>query len=211
MATAITYLYQDSSGIRYIGQTIKPMAVRHRCHRAVAKKSQWHFYRWWRQQPSEPQPVIVGIHSSEQAALETERELIALARVLGEPLTNTADGGSAGPTGMVHSAETREKISRALRGRPAWNKGRNVWSDEERKRIGEQTRGRVVSEETRAKMGASRSGERNPLARLDTQKVQEMRVLRDQGMTYRAIAQVMGVNTTTAHRALTGVTWKAAP
>lgn len=44
--------------------------------------------------------------------------------------------------GGRQSEEVRKKISEAGKGRIPWNKGKQVWSDEDKKRIGEQNRSR---------------------------------------------------------------------
>lgn len=60
-----------------------------------------------------------------------------------------------------------------------------------------------------ARHGRSPVGERNPQARLDTTKVEQMRHLRaDTGASFRKIGRMFGVTTMTAYRAFTGQSWR---
>ncbi len=61
--------------------------------------------------------------------------------------------------GGRQSEEVRKKIGLAGKGRIPWNKGKQVWSDDDKKRIGEQNRSRgPQSKETIAKRVAKTTG-----------------------------------------------------
>ena len=57
--------------------------------------------------------------------------------------------------GDVRSEEGKQRQIASLKGKPAWNRGKEVWSAEERARISEQLRSRKVSDATREKMRIS--------------------------------------------------------
>lgn len=59
-----------------------------------------------------------------------------------------------------------------------------------------------------ARHGTRMDGERNPMARLDRASVAQMRSLRATGRTFKSIASQFGVSAMTAHRAITGGSWK---
>lgn len=56
--------------------------------------------------------------------------------------------------------------------------------------------------------GTRMYGERNPMARLTREAVEQMRELRAAGRTFKSIARQFGVAPMTAHRAITGGSWK---
>ena len=61
--------------------------------------------------------------------------------------------------GGRQSKEVRKRISEAGKGRTPWNKGKNIWSDEQRKKIGELTKSRgPQSPKTIAKRIAKTTG-----------------------------------------------------
>lgn len=74
--------------------------------------------------------VIIRDGLTEEEAFVLEKIFIkAIGREKdGGPLVNKTDGGE-GVSGHVHSAETRKKLSEALKGRPGWNKGVPVTED----------------------------------------------------------------------------------
>lgn len=83
--------------------------------------------------------------SSEGTAFELERGLIKCLRHMGVELVNLTDGGE-GPLGRITSAQTKEKLSAALRGKPIGRKG--------------VPRG-PMSQETKDKLSAIAQGRRN--------------------------------------------------
>lgn len=56
--------------------------------------------------------------------------------------------------------------------------------------------------------GTTASGERNGMARLTREAVEQMRGLRATGRTFKSIAKQFGVAPMTAHRAIIGRSWK---
>jgi hypothetical protein len=69
-----------------------------------------------------PDVQILAHWDTEQEALDHEQLLISCFRDLGYKLCNLSDGGK-GNAGIQMSDETKEKISVAKKGTPAWNKG----------------------------------------------------------------------------------------
>ena len=115
---------------------------------------------------------------------KTEEERRAISeRMMGHPvseenrrkLSEIKKGNTYGSKnkGRKASEETRRKLSESHKGQVPWNKGIQTgvvpWnkgispSEETRRKISEANKGRVLTEETRGRMSASRSGERNPL------------------------------------------------
>ena len=96
--------------------------------------------------------IKVKIHEnlSEVVAHKYEMALIAaIGRGVKGPLVNLTDGGD-GVTGLLHTPETRAKLSMAQRGKKA--------SQEARKNMSAAGVGRKFSPETRAKISAASKG-----------------------------------------------------
>lgn len=70
---------------------------------------------------------------------------------------NISVGGESGNSGVKMSDATKHKISEALKGRQAWNKGKSM-SYETRKKMSETRKGVRLSDEIRAKMSESKKG-----------------------------------------------------
>jgi hypothetical protein len=103
----------------------------------------------------------------ENLVFQKERELIAQYRILENvSLCNILDGGEGytAPKGSRHcSEETRKKISEAKKGKPL--------SPEHRQAM----KGRVVSKETREKLGKIRRGAKHDTSEETRQKIREAR------------------------------------
>ena len=92
--------------------------------------------------------VILVNNISEDKAFELEKEFI---RQIGrENLVNLTDGGD-GVSGLAHSEETRQKISKAKKGKKSPNFGKQH-SAETRQKISKAKKGKQLSEEHRAKI-----------------------------------------------------------
>jgi NUMOD3 motif len=124
--------------------------------------------------------VILSRDLPENQSFELEKAFIkAIGRKkYGGPLVNMTDGGE-GVTGLVHSAETREKQSAANRGKkkspeqiaavragllasPNWYKFAHRrgwrWSEEDKERFSAAKRGKKLSEEHIRALSDSRNG-----------------------------------------------------
>ena len=79
--------------------------------------------------------------------------------------------GGYGNLGFSHSTETREKISRSLKGRPSHNKGK-PHSPETRRKIGDAQLGKTMPKESRKKMSLSAKN-RPPMSNETRRKISE--------------------------------------
>ena len=138
-------------------------------------------------------------------------------------LCNITKGGD-GVLGLIHTKESKEKMSDA-------NKGK-VISEYHKKKISECHKGKVVSEETRAKMSEKSIGEKNPMygkkrseyaklvtglktsgelngsSKLNNKSVLEIRELSSNGLSQRKIASIFNISKSSVAFILKGVTWK---
>jgi len=117
------YIYglhlKESTRIRYVGQTVNPSLrlTRHKTD-ALHDSRHAHFpvYRWIRKHgPNRIQMTILEVTSLDEVD-KAERAWIAKFRQEGTRLLNISEGGSAPARGVSPSAETRKKISLALKG-----------------------------------------------------------------------------------------------
>lgn len=91
----------------------------------------------------------VAMALDDELALLAEVERISQLRRLGVRLVNMTDGGD-GMAGHIKSAESREKVRRALTGKAK--------TEAHRRRLSEVCKGRTLSEETKRKIGARAAG-----------------------------------------------------
>lgn len=120
------YKLEDAAGaIRYIGYTIKPLSERLQRHLSEAKRGgSFHRLTWLRSLSISPKIALIEeclIAEKENR----ERHWISLARAYGCRLVNSTPGGEGLGCGADHPMfgrrlrlESREKIGKALRGRP---------------------------------------------------------------------------------------------
>lgn len=102
--------------LRYVGKTERSLAKRFREHRRNARKnSSIHLYCWWRSLSREPVVEVVEECTTTAELNEAERFWIVQFKALGFRLVNHSDGGE-GQRGLKHTPETKEKISRAIKG-----------------------------------------------------------------------------------------------
>lgn len=178
--SALTYAYADGVGIRYVGKTCDRLRYRHAHHAHEARKgTRRYLYNWWRKQPVEPQPVLLGVHPTNEDAIQTEREVIALARALGEPLTNATEGGE-GVLGLRHSEASRARMSAAQRMRTKQPHAGRSHTAEARERI------------SQTKTGASPAWNKGHLC-VEGDNLRRAIELRQQGWSYQRIADELPV------------------
>lgn len=106
---------------RYVGQTTKSLLDRIACHMAPSSiREKTPRGAWLRElaaaglRPTARLLRVVGAAGAD----EGERTEIARLRAEGAPLVNVVGGGFGGTLGVSPSPETRERISRAQRGKP---------------------------------------------------------------------------------------------
>lgn len=119
------------SNIRYVGLTKKAIDKRlaeHVYEANYPKRNKSHRTHWFKSLADEGlYPVIYPLEVvDEEAAPLCEQQWIARLRLLGCQLVNGTEGGET----SRQTAESRAKMSAALKGRPG-----RVWTDEERQKL----------------------------------------------------------------------------
>ena len=168
------YVYQhrrnDTNAIFYVGK-----GKGYRCNQKTGRNIYWH--RVVDKHGYSIEKVVTGL--DEELALLAEYELIDQYKRLNFVLSNLSEGGEgtsgykftpeqranvkAAHLGKKHSAETKAKMSAAKKGKLPNNTGK-VYKMKEpmplelRLRLGEQRRGRVMSEESSAKKSMATKG-----------------------------------------------------
>lgn len=102
--------------IRYVGKTARSVEVRLNEHRFNAKTSKTHLYCWWRALGVEPVIGVLEKYNSEAEASVGEMIWIKALKETDARLVNHSDGGE-GQTGLKHTQETKDKISKAGKGK----------------------------------------------------------------------------------------------
>lgn len=99
---------------------------------------------------------ILKIFHTEEDAFNYERTIVT-EELTSDPLCYNLSTGGMG--GRKHHAETCKIMSEKAKGRTPWNKGRAIWSDEQKLQISYNSKNRPPqSEETRQKRIQSRKG-----------------------------------------------------
>ena len=168
------YVYQhrrnDTNAVFYVGK-----GKGYRCNQRTGRNIYWH--RVASKHGFSVEKVITDL--DEELSLLAEYELIDQYKRLNFALSNLADGGegssgykftpdqietlSAAHVGKKHSAETKAKMSAAKKGKPPNNLGK-VYKMKEpmplelRLKLGEQRRGRIMSEESSRKKSLATKG-----------------------------------------------------
>lgn len=147
----------ESGDVRYVGWSIDPRS-RLKSHIKVAKNGRENNHRtnWIKSLLRRGAvPVLEVLETGIIDFTSAERAWISHFREMGCNLTNGTDGGE-GMLGFRPSAETKEKIASALRGRPG-NKGA-VIEEWHKARVAEANRKRVWTAEQKAALSARRKG-----------------------------------------------------
>lgn len=146
------YILSDGDGpVRYVGKTVQPLLCRLSSHRSAAKRGKDRRSRWICSARD------LRIHLVDEVAgsgSPQERELIASLRALGTPLVNHTDGGE-GALGRVWSPEARERIASKLRGRTAAPR-----SAETRAKLSAALKGRAIPPHVREAQLAAVTGKK---------------------------------------------------
>jgi group I intron endonuclease len=99
---------------------------------------------------------IIAVYDNELDAFNKEAELVT-EDVVNDPLSYNLS--TVGLGGRTHSTRSKQQMSANMKGRIPWNKGVQMWSDEDRKRIGELTKKRPPqSEKTKRKRALANTG-----------------------------------------------------
>lgn len=143
--------------IRYIGQTTGRLDKRLIHHHYDSKRlSTIHKSNWIRSVVDSCYEVVISPIETNAEWGAAEIKWIKFYRDKGVDLVNTTDGGE-GVIGYVRDAAWRLRRSELIKGRPSGNSGKKL-SEEQRRKISEAQRGRVITPEQRAKISASLKG-----------------------------------------------------
>jgi len=168
------YVYQhrrnDTNAVFYVGK-----GKGYRCNQKTGRNIYWH--RVANKHGFSVEKIVTDL--DEDLALLVEYELIDQYKRLNFALSNLSDGGEgssgykftpeqienlkAAHVGKKHSAETKAKMSAAKKGKPPNNIGKTYKMKEPmplelRLRLGEQRRGRIMSEESSKKKSLATKG-----------------------------------------------------
>lgn len=171
--TAIGYCYVtycSVTGQFYIGKKQSPKFVDTYYGSGAAVK-------YWKVQKYVLEHWPISWANDKQELLNQERTWVTAGKkITNDNCTNVYPGGAPAMLGRKHSPETIQKIresAKRVKHQPmsqatkdkisAANKGKHSMTPEQRAAVGDFHRGRKRSAETRAKIGASKSGENSPL------------------------------------------------
>lgn len=163
----------DTLELRYVGQTIRPLEVRLRRHRAARGNS--HLRNWLAKRPVS----IIALERNPADLDAAEIRWIAAMRAEGARLLNLTDGGEGGTfTGRTHTIESRAKMAVAhtgLKHTPETrarmsntSAGHHRHTAASREKLRGAALGRTHSLETRAKLRVASLGNQNWLGRKHT-------------------------------------------
>ena len=165
MSNFIIYALSDprfsEEPIRYVGLSTKGLErpFQHWKHEKLLNRHD-HCHAWIRSVIRDgfiPKIEILEEVSSKENLPSAERFWIASFRLAGFDLTNMNDGGEGqlNPDASVRKRQSEANIGNT-NGKA--NRGKKLWSDEQKRRIGDQHRGKKDSEETRKKRSESHKG-----------------------------------------------------
>lgn len=169
-----TYLYvktHNVTGLRYFGKTVgDPYSY---------SGSGKHWLRHLRKHGNDVTTEVIGYFLCPE---ECEKEALTFShdnQIVESPqwanmiVENGLDGGATGRTNYPPmTEETRKRLSKSLRGRVPWNKGkkgvtpgnRKPRTEEQKAKLRETNLGKKLSQETRKKMSRARKGKPRPEA-----------------------------------------------
>lgn len=194
--------------VRYVGKSHRTARRRLRRHLAPCYlRGHTHKERWIRRLMRlglEPRIIVLERCSSPESLSAREIWWIARYRALGADLTNATPGGDGG--GAPHTEESKEKIRRALLGKPK--------TEQHRINSGLGQRGRRASAQTRAKLSAARRGRHpeprfgpnNNKTKLSEEAVAEIRRLKGT-VSQRLLGIRFGVSKTAIRYVQQGRNW----
>ena len=120
-------------------------------------------------------------------------------------------------TGVKMPEERRQKISNALKGKKSWNKGLSKLNNDSLKKMAENILGennpfygKQHSDETKEKIKQSRKSSNANLlkAKLDWEKVRQIRKMKEEGLSNRKLGLLFGVSSTTIYLIVHHIMWK---
>lgn len=147
---------------RYVGQTTKPLRDRVACHMAPSSIREGTPRGAWLRELAgaglRPTARLLRVTDAARAD-DGERAEIARLRAEGAPLVNVVGGGFGGTLGLSPSPETRERISRAQRGKPRGPMPREAVERAVAKRRGRKRSPEAIEATAAAKRGTKHTPE----------------------------------------------------
>jgi group I intron endonuclease len=232
MTCGIYKITNKQTGKFYIGSSVN-VEKRWRAHRWRLRSgihANQHLLSAWEKYGEQSFTFSILQEVEEEMLLDVEQQVIDESGCLNKKVGyNKAPFAGSPMKGRKHSKETKEKIAKTSAGRKhteetkakirAGNKGKHV-SEETRRRLSESKKGIILphmfnspSQETRKKLSEyakTRTGAKNPNARLTEEQVKEIRELFANGtkLTNPQVAEMYGVSLSTIKRVKYGVSWR---
>lgn len=136
--------------IRYVGKTVKKLNDRLKNHIWESKQLACYRHKWidkLTKYDLKPEIKILDIVPKEEWQF-WESYWIEQMNVWGFNLTNSTPGGDGFDwTGRVHKQESKDKMSKAKKNKPSWNKGKNL-TDEHKMKLSKSHFGKKLSKES---------------------------------------------------------------
>jgi len=164
----IVYALTDENGqVRYVGRSIRgtKRPKQHGAPSNLGRDRSTHKSRWimsMQKRGLKYGYVILSELPTIEDMYQAEKYWISfMISLMGDSLTNATMGGEREMRRNPISEETRERLSKSHLGKPNPRKGLKVWSEEQRRAIGDKQRGikkGPQSEETKAKLSAIHMG-----------------------------------------------------
>lgn len=179
-----------TNGLKYIGQTNRPLEARWKAHLSKARfGSSTFFHKHIRESGEESFKAELLCEVAAEDADRIESEYISSLRTAESEFGyNRVLVGIKGPrneeyrkelsarmignqrgAGHKRSEEHKEAISKAHSGKPSWALGKK-FSDEHKARIGAASKGRRLSEDAKARIGAANRGRVRTAQSIEKQK-----------------------------------------
>lgn len=202
------------SEVRYVGQTVRTAAWRLKRHVEATHSKRGPMYpinHWIRAVEARGARVVAVELVSDAEWNTSETAEIRRLRATGADLLNCTDGGDGH---AFVSAETRQRMSAASKGRPKTREHRRRISAGHKARLAdpaarEELRLRHVGLKRSAATRAKLSGENNPMAKLTAATVVQMRAAYRSGHSVSAIADAHGCGYPACYAAVKGLTWQS--
>lgn len=174
--TVYAFAHPDTAQVHYIGVTTHTPRTRYAQIKYGYKRGQFQEVGAWLVSLGDREPNIITLEAATPDGINGEKRWIALFREMGAPLLNKSAGGQ-GTNGVLHSEAWKQNNSKIQTGRKR-------------------------SEETKAKIAASKVGkarpdlaERNKSNRgLSPEDLIEIRVMLDEGYSMKDIGTSFGVS-----------------
>ncbi len=164
-----TLSHPITNEIRYIGKTVKNLSQRLKNHIWESKKQTCHRHNWINKLLKEglkPKIELIDV-VHEDNWIFWEMYWIEQFKAWNFNLINETPGGDGYDwTGRTHKNESKEKMSKAKKGLPTWNKGKNL-TKKHKNKLSKAHSGKKLSKSSIEKRSEKR---RHPIALLDSNK-----------------------------------------